>query len=820
MYYFVYICSYLQAVVPQLHVVINNSNLANISLSNYWFILRCSRQCGSFLILALLGLVRWSSSAKCPAEYERFSLEHTFCIPRNPRCDIKRSGVTQEDIQKILRLHNQYRSGIALGKETRAKGGTLPKAADMLQMVWDDELAAIAQKWAENCDFNHDCDECRAVCKFGMMNLLPLLRNGQKTAILTMIVTNVGQFVWDDELAAIAQKWAENCDFNHDCDECRAVSNFGVGQNLAIQSASCSNCKEDDMTKPKWADAIKGLYDEVLYFHKSWLDRFQSGRAETYVEHFTQVIWSETWRLGCGYTSYKAGKKYKRFYVCNYGPSGNMLNQPVYKQGQPCSACPVNTCCGSSCKSGPNYPGLCKMLNQNTAPIYQRNLNNLLFHCDSNPKTKDCETQVTGTNKWTNIASLQGNYMSIVLNGGESTTLEFKKQIAPSTNGFCIRFNFRKGPMKAGQGDSSSLKATYKADRSVIPMDLARSDPEFAPYSIDLGWKTPTGMPATVCYFFIFSLVCLLKLTHSQDCPARYMRFTPEHTFCIRRNSKCDIKRSGICQLETEEILRLHNEYRNRVALGKEHRAIGGSLPKAGGMLQMVWDDELAVVAQKWAENCNFNHDCNDCRAVEHFAVGQNLVLQTAMCQGYGCREDTQTEPNWQKMIKGLYEEVTYYHKDWMWSFEDLPGPLTGHFTQMIWSRSWRIGCGYTSFKEGSTYKNFYVCNYGPAGNTGKQPVYEKGEPCSACPINSCCGSSCRGGISYPGLCKMLDPNIPPEYRRPSNLFFCGVSLSDIDCQAIVTGHNNWKNIKSVGGLYWFIFVLQSTFYIKESNLN
>ncbi|CAL1261180.1 unnamed protein product [Larinioides sclopetarius] len=120
----------------------------------------------------------------------------------------------------------------------------------------------------------------------------------------------------------------------------------------------------------------------------------------------------------------------------------------------------------------------------------------------------------------------------------------------------------------------------------------------------------------------------------------------------------------------------------------------------------------------------------------------------------------------------------------------------------MIWSRSWRIGCGYTSFKEGSTYKNFYVCNYGPAGNTGKQPVYEKGEPCSACPINSCCGSSCRGGISYPGLCKMLDPNIPPEYRRPSNLFFCGVSLSDIDCQAIVTGHNNWKNIKSVGGNY------------------
>ncbi|GBN24807.1 CRISP/Allergen/PR-1 [Araneus ventricosus] len=172
------------------------------------------------------------------------------------------------------------------------------------------------------------------------------------------------------------------------------------------------------------------------------------------------------------------------------------------------------------------------------------------------------------------------------------------------------------------------------------------------------------------------------------------------------------------------------------------------------------------------------------------------------MCQGYGCREDMQTEPNWQKAIKGLYEEVLDYQKDWLWSFEEHPGPMTGHFTQLIWSRSWRIGCGYTSFKEGSLYKKFYVCNYGPGGNTEKQPVYKKGDPCTACPVNSCCGSSCRGGLSYPGLCKIFDPNTSPEYRRPSNLFFCGASLNDRDCQAVVNGADNWRNIKSVGGNY------------------
>lgn len=31
-----------------------------------------------------------------------------------------------------------------------------PGAENMREIVWDDELAARAQKWAENCDFNHD----------------------------------------------------------------------------------------------------------------------------------------------------------------------------------------------------------------------------------------------------------------------------------------------------------------------------------------------------------------------------------------------------------------------------------------------------------------------------------------------------------------------------------------------------------------------------------------------------------------------------------------------------------------------------------------
>jgi hypothetical protein len=45
----------------------------------------------------------------------------------------------------------------------------------------------------------------------------------------------------------------------------------------------------------------------------------------------------------------------------------------------------------------------------------------------------------------------------------------------------------------------------------------------------------------------------------------------------------------------------------------------------AANMMQLAWDDELAVGAQLWASQCNFNHDTD--RNVCRFPVGQNLYI-------------------------------------------------------------------------------------------------------------------------------------------------------------------------------------------------
>ena len=60
---------------------------------------------------------------------------------------------------------------------------------------------------------------------------------------------------------------------------------------------------------------------------------------------------------------------------------------------------------------------------------------------------------------------------------------------------------------------------------------------------------------------------------------------------------------------EKDEILKIHNDYRSQIAEGNAN-----GLPEAGNMRKLVWNNDLAQVAQKLADQCVFQHDHNDQR--------------------------------------------------------------------------------------------------------------------------------------------------------------------------------------------------------------
>uniref|UniRef100_A0A2I9LNV7 Cysteine-rich secretory protein n=1 Tax=Centruroides hentzi TaxID=88313 RepID=A0A2I9LNV7_9SCOR len=375
----------------------------------------------------------------CPALYKRYSHEHTFCKAKNQKCLIKKWGVSEDDQEIIIDLHNKVRNNIAVGKD---QSGRLPAAGDMLEMEWDDELAQIAQKLADQCVFKHDCDDCRK------------------------------------------------------------VENFDVGQNIYTSTITAVKPPE-----PFWVDAVRSWYSEIYRFTPDFIKPFTSDHA---TGHFTQLAWSTTWRVGCGYVLYeKRRDSWTQLYVCNYGPAGNIDDSEMYKVGKPCDKCPGNTCCGEHCKTRKpsSYFGLCKVLNGRGPDFDETDFGNFIFDCDFRPESSsDCNSKVEGVNKWQTRQIISDVYKTVVLNGGESSCLKFSSNIQ-SKNGFCLTVSFRKGPNVAGT--KSDSKFDVELDRkgaAPLSFELDSEGNQWLPYSmgipmnrpmqINLKFSVPKGSPA------------------------------------------------------------------------------------------------------------------------------------------------------------------------------------------------------------------------------------------------------------------------------------------------------------------------------------
>lgn len=58
-------------------------------------------------------------------------------------------------------------------------------------------------------------------------------------------------------------------------------------------------------------------------------------------EYYTQMVWAETHSVGCGRTQFSAYKYTGVSIVCDYGPAGNIIGEPVYTSGvKPCTRYP------------------------------------------------------------------------------------------------------------------------------------------------------------------------------------------------------------------------------------------------------------------------------------------------------------------------------------------------------------------------------------------------------------------------------------------------------------------------------------------------
>lgn len=67
-------------------------------------------------------------------------------------------------------------------------------------------------------------------------------------------------------------------------------------------------------------------------------------RTSKIITHFAKMAWHDNVKLGCAHQN--CGEVI--FAVCHYGPGGNVVDELIYNQGEPCTRCPDGTSCNGT----------------------------------------------------------------------------------------------------------------------------------------------------------------------------------------------------------------------------------------------------------------------------------------------------------------------------------------------------------------------------------------------------------------------------------------------------------------------------------------
>lgn len=164
--------------------------------------------------------------------------------------------------------------------------------------------------------------------------------------------------------------------------------------------------------------------------------------------------------------------------------------------------------------------------------------------------------------------------------------------------------------------------------------------------------------------------------------------------------------------------------------------------PPAADMQVLEWDDEIAEVSKKIVRRCEFKHSASSERTLPGYPYGLGENIFVGMSRYHSHKPGYMTQ-KWD-------EERKYYNYD---DLTCLPNKMCGHYTQVVWSSTTKIGCAIAVCPSGIKYTSFSVidlisiCHYGPPGNWRGRKPYKVGDPCSACPANA---NYCENGLCSP----------------------------------------------------------------------
>lgn len=134
----------------------------------------------------------------------------------------------------------------------------------------------------------------------------------------------------------------------------------------------------------------------------------------------------------------------------------------------------------------------------------------------------------------------------------------------------------------------------------------------------------------------------------------------------------------------------------------------------------LTWDKKIADYAQTWA---NYLRDNNKCKMIHRSKAGRRDGEQYGENLAWNWISLDVAKGRFNKSpefaVLGWSQECADYNYD---DQSCTPGEKCGHFTQMVWRDSKKVGCGVAicdgvTNSEGQGRAEIWVCNYDPPGN-------------------------------------------------------------------------------------------------------
>jgi pathogenesis-related protein 1 len=138
------------------------------------------------------------------------------------------------------------------------------------------------------------------------------------------------------------------------------------------------------------------------------------------------------------------------------------------------------------------------------------------------------------------------------------------------------------------------------------------------------------------------------------------------------------------------------------------------------GVTRVVWSDDLAEFAGEWArylaerDGCGMRHRPRQGKNAQLY--GENLYWASAIRLPNGAKKIQNVSPR-QVVGSWVSERLHYDHGQNRCGW----GKTCGHYTQVVWKTTRRIGCGMATCSDMS---QIWVCNYDPPGNYLGQTPY------------------------------------------------------------------------------------------------